>query len=43
MCFVLKPRAVGDDDAAQIGDTVCVTPQGGRRLGKQPLSLIVND
>jgi Xaa-Pro dipeptidase len=42
MCFVLKPRIVGDDGRvqAQIGDTVQVTPTGGRRLAQRPLALI---
>lgn len=43
MTFVLKPRVRSADGAvsAQIGDTVVVTPSGGRRLGRRPLELIV--
>ena len=42
MCFILKPRVVSEDGAVQgqIGDTVQVTPSGGRRLGRRELSLI---
>ncbi len=43
MVFVLKPRAISADGHAQVqlGDTVCVTPGGGRRLGRRELGLIV--
>ena len=43
MVFVLKPRVVSTDGniSAQIGDTVVVTPSGGRRLGKRSLGLNV--
>jgi Xaa-Pro dipeptidase len=41
MVFVLKPRvrAAEGKMSAQVGDTVVVTPTGGRRLGKRKLGL----
>lgn len=40
MVFVLKPRVrAADGISAQVGDTVVVTPKGGRRLGKRPFGL----
>jgi Xaa-Pro dipeptidase len=43
MVFVVKPRVRAADGAysAQVGDTVVVTPSGGRRLGKRKLGLYV--
>lgn len=43
MTFVVKPRVRTEDGTiqAQIGDTVVVTPSGGRRLGRRPLHLLV--
>jgi Xaa-Pro dipeptidase len=43
MVFVLKPRvreATGKI-SAQVGDTVVVTPSGGRRVGRRPFGLTV--
>lgn len=41
MVFILKPRVRNAETkiSASIGDTVVVTPAGGRRLGKRELSL----
>lgn len=41
MVFVVKPRARSQEAkrAAQIGETVVVTPKGGERLGRRPLEL----
>ena len=42
MVFVLKPRVRSAEGAsAQVGDTVVVTPAGGRRLGRRKLGLDV--
>jgi Xaa-Pro dipeptidase len=43
MVFVLKPRvrAAEGKMSAQVGDTVVVTPNGGRRLGRRKLGLAV--
>lgn len=43
MTFVVKPRVRSEDGtvSAQLGDTVVVTPAGGRRLGRRSLELIV--
>jgi Xaa-Pro aminopeptidase len=43
MVFVLKPRvrAAEGKMSAQVGDTVVVTPSGGRRLGRRKLGLAV--
>jgi Xaa-Pro aminopeptidase len=43
MVFVLKPRVrdAGGKISAQVGDTVVVTPSGGRRLGRRPFGLSV--
>jgi len=43
MAFVVKPRvrAVDGIVSAQVGDTVVVTPAGGRRLGRRTLGLHV--
>ena len=43
MVFVLKPRVrdAGSAISAQVGDTVVVTPSGGRRLGRRPFGLSV--
>jgi Xaa-Pro aminopeptidase len=45
MVFILKPqvRPVEGKDRASIGDTVVVTTNGARRLGKRELKLIVKD
>jgi Xaa-Pro dipeptidase len=42
MVFVLKPRVRAADGkmSAQVGDTVVVTPTGGRRLGRRKLGLV---
>jgi len=41
--FVLKPRVRTADGkiSAQVGDTVVVTPSGGRRLGRRKFGLSV--
>lgn len=41
MTFVLKPRARDPrtNRTAQLGDTVVVTPKGGKRLGKREMAL----
>ena len=43
MVFILKPqvRAAEGKGRASIGDTVAVTENGARRLGKRELKLIV--
>jgi Xaa-Pro dipeptidase len=43
MVFVLKPRVrdTGSSISAQVGDTVVVSPSGGRRLGRRPFGLSV--
>jgi Xaa-Pro aminopeptidase len=43
MVFVLKPRVRTADGkiSAQVGDTVVVTPSGGRRLGRRKFGLSV--
>jgi len=42
MVFVLKPRVrAADGISASVGDTVVVTPSGGRRLGRRPFGLAV--
>lgn len=43
MVFVLKPRVRTADGkiSAQVGDTVVVTPSGGRRLGRRTFGLAV--
>lgn len=45
MVFVLKPqgRSVDTKDRASLGDTVVVTENGARRLGRRELKLIVNE
>jgi Xaa-Pro dipeptidase len=45
MVFILKPqvRAAQGKGRASIGDTVAVTENGARRLGKRELKLIVKD
>jgi Xaa-Pro aminopeptidase len=44
MVFVFKPSAVSADGSTICtwGDTIVVTPQGGRRLGKRPHALAVS-
>jgi Xaa-Pro dipeptidase len=43
MTFVLKPQAIDPETGGRltVGDTVCVTATGARRLGKRSLELIV--
>ena len=45
MAFILKPqvRTAQGKVRASIGDTVVVTEDGARRLGKRELKLIVKD
>ncbi|HEY4134642.1 MAG TPA: M24 family metallopeptidase [Alphaproteobacteria bacterium] len=45
MTFILKPRLieVGGKERASLGDTVAVTANGAKRLGKRPLELITID
>jgi Xaa-Pro aminopeptidase len=45
MVFICKPAAISADGEyiCQWGDTVVVTPNGGRRLGKRPHELAVSD
>ncbi len=45
MVFILKPqvRSAEAKDRASVGDTVVVTENGARRLGKRQLQLIVKD
>lgn len=42
MTFILKPRVIeiGGKERVNIGDTVAVTANGARRLGKRPLRLL---
>ncbi|MGH7091370.1 MAG: M24 family metallopeptidase, partial [Stellaceae bacterium] len=40
MAFVLKPRVGRGGLSVQVGDMAAVEPDGGRRLGRAPLSLI---
>jgi Xaa-Pro aminopeptidase len=43
MVFIFKPAAMADDGSiCTWGDTVVVTPNGGRRLGKRPHDLAVS-
>jgi hypothetical protein len=43
MVFILKPQVHSADDTYNInwGDTVVVTPEGGRRLGKRPHGIAI--
>jgi hypothetical protein len=43
MVFICKPSAITADGSSisTWGDTVVVTPRGGRRLGKRPHNLAV--
>jgi hypothetical protein len=43
MVFICKPSAITTDGSSisTWGDTVVVTPRGGRRLGKRPHDLAV--
>jgi Xaa-Pro aminopeptidase len=45
MVFICKPAVISADGEyiCQWGDTVVVTPNGGRRLGKRPHELAVSD
>jgi hypothetical protein len=44
MAFICKPSAISADGASLCtwGDTIVITPNGGRRLGKRPHDLAVS-